>query len=70
MRLKRELENLRMENRRLRLEGHGELQADEEERSWRSTCRRWDILVMRRKGQFHQVIFDTYNEMLAALTRR
>ena len=26
-----------------------------------------DILVMRRKGQFHQVIFDTYNEMLAAL---
>lgn len=31
MRLKRELENLRAENRKLRLEGAGELQADEEE---------------------------------------
>ena len=31
MRLKRELENLRAENRRLRLEGAGELQDDEEE---------------------------------------
>ena len=68
MRLKRELENLRAENRKLRLEGAGDLAADEEEEllqvylvSLRS------ILVMRRQGKFVEEIFETYNENLAQL---
>ena len=68
MRLKRELEKLRAENRRLRLEGAGELQADDENEllmAYLSALR--SILVMRRNGQFVESVFDTYNECLAQL---
>ena len=68
IRLKRELDQLRAENRKLRLEGAGELQADEEEdllAAYLDALR--SIITMRRQGKFVESIFELYNECLAQL---
>ena len=67
-RLKRELDKLRAENRRLRMEGAGELEEDDEAELLKSylTALR-DILIMRRQRKFVDTIFDRYNENLAQL---
>ena len=69
LRLKRELDHLRAENRRLRMEGAGDLEEDDEKellQGYQSALA--SILVMRRQGKFIEEIFDTYNEMLAQLS--
>ena len=71
LKLKRELDQLRAENRRLRLEGAGELMEDDEEElvaAYLTTLR--SIITMRRQGKFIEAIFETYNECLSQLPDR
>ena len=69
MRLKRELEHLRTENRRLRMENTGEIDDAENAiimEAFMEGLR--DMITMRKQGKFVQSIFDGYNEMLVQLS--
>ena len=70
MRMKRELEKLRAENRRLRMEGSGDGalgEGDEDEVLEAYQRSLTEVLAMRRQGKFVQEIFDSYNEMMVQL---
>lgn len=70
LRLKRELDTLRAENRRLRMEGGagGALGEDEEAQIIKTyETALGQMFDMRREGEFHRGTFDRYNEALVML---